>query len=108
MTVATNAVIIDDEIHAIQQLTIVCQHAGIEVLASETNPLKTIDLIRSEKSDLVFWDLETPQRDGIIINLQYLRKVDRKRKSVTLSSNDLEIDLKYSRLYVKGFTDAIR
>ncbi len=65
MRAKTTAIIIDDEPAAIQKLEIELKCAGIDVLVSTTNPLQAVDIIKEKNPDLVFLDVQMPQKSGI-------------------------------------------
>ncbi len=72
MTGITRAVIIDDEPEAIQKLKIELARIGnISVVKSTTNPLNTLEIIKDKKPDLVFLDVQMPQKNG----LEVLREI---------------------------------
>ncbi len=66
MTMPTKFIIIDDEPLAIQ---IIEGHAAqipdLELVASFQNPMEAFELLRTEKIDLVFLDIEMPLLSGI-------------------------------------------
>lgn len=59
-------VVIDDEPDAIEELL---EHLdkipGMEVIASSTNPLKGLEIVRREKPDVVFLDIEMDNLNGM-------------------------------------------
>lgn len=62
---STGAIIVDDELSAIQRLSIECERLKVDVLGTTTNPLETIDLLKKLKPDLLFLDVQMPQKSGI-------------------------------------------
>ena len=68
-----NALIIDDEINAIESLRweIANFCKDVTVLDTFTNPIEAISAINYLKPDLVFLDIEMPQLDGF----QLLKKL---------------------------------
>ena len=60
-----SSIIIDDEINVRQRLEdLLDKFEHIELLASEGNPQKGIDLVLEHKPDLVFIDVEMPRMNG--------------------------------------------
>ncbi|MDE3741996.1 LytR/AlgR family response regulator transcription factor [Maribacter polysaccharolyticus] len=61
-----NCIIIDDEPLAIEVLSGYCKKLGfIEEIGSFTNPLDAITVIKEQKVDLIFCDIEMPQLSGL-------------------------------------------
>lgn len=59
-------IIIDDEPLAIDVLKDYCHKMDfVELVGSYTNPLEAISVIKTEKIDLIFCDIEMPQINGI-------------------------------------------
>jgi two-component system response regulator LytT len=69
------ALIIDDEPLARQELLYLLQSAGgIEVLAQGTNGIEAVELIRTQKPDVVFLDVQMPGLDGFAVLKKLLDK----------------------------------
>lgn len=59
-------IIIDDELPAINVLKRYIERIpNLEIVGTETNPLAGIELIRSEKPDVVFMDIQMEEMNGI-------------------------------------------
>src|ERR1700749_3623184 len=60
------AIIIDDEINGVEILQYLIKEncPSIHVIATETNPIKAVDLIEQYKPDVVFLDIEMPNMSG--------------------------------------------
>ncbi len=66
MTMLTKYIIIDDEPLAIQIIEgHAAQIADLELVASFQNPMEAFELLRTEKVDLMFLDIEMPLLSGI-------------------------------------------
>jgi len=69
-----NAILIDDEPLARQELHYLLESAGgVNVLAQGTNGIEAVDLIRSHQPDIVFLDVQMPGLDGFAVIKQLLR-----------------------------------
>lgn len=69
---ALTALIIDDEQLAREELEFLLEAEGdVQVLAHASNGIEAVDLIRSQKPDVVFLDVQMPGLDGFAV----LRKV---------------------------------
>lgn len=64
------SIIIDDEPSAIQRLQIECAALGINVVATSSNPQQTIELLRKHEPNLVFLDVQMPQKSGLEVLLE--------------------------------------
>lgn len=61
-----SCIIVDDEEHAIEILThYVSQTPYLKLAGSTTNPIEGIQLVNSQKIDLVFLDIQMPEITGI-------------------------------------------
>lgn len=70
-----NCIIIDDEPLAINIISSYCEDIGdLNIIATFTNPLKSIELFRKNTIDLVFLDIEMPQITGI----EFVKSIDQK------------------------------
>jgi DNA-binding LytR/AlgR family response regulator len=70
-----NAIIIDDEPLARQELQYLLDHVGgINVLAQGTNGIEAVELIRSHQPDIVFLDVQMPGLDGFAVIKKLLDK----------------------------------
>ncbi len=60
------AILIDDEIHAIENLTILLNDfcEGVEIIATTSSALEGIKLIKQKKPDIVFLDVSMPYGTG--------------------------------------------
>lgn len=60
------AILIDDEVHAIENLTILLNDfcEGVNIVASTTSALEGIKLIKQKKPDIVFLDVSMPHGSG--------------------------------------------
>lgn len=78
MAALLNALIIDDEPLARQELQYLLEAAGdVSVLAQGTNGIEAVDLIRTHKPDVVFLDVRMPGLDGFAV-LKKVLALDRK------------------------------
>ena len=88
----TTCIIVDDEQHAIDVLEhYVKQIPSLQLLASFTNPLQALQLLNSEKVDLLFLDIQMPEISG----LDFIRAI-RGRSKVILTTA-------YSEFVSEGF-----
>ena len=72
---ALRAVIVDDEVLARQELSFLLEDAGdVEVLATGSNGIEAVDLIRTHKPDVVFLDVQMPGLDGFGVLKRLLDK----------------------------------
>src|SRR5271168_2808760 len=63
-----NAIIIDDEPLARQELLFLLEDAGgVNIVAQGTNGIEAVDLIRSRQPDIVFLDVQMPGLDGFAV-----------------------------------------
>ena len=87
-----NCLIVDDEEHAIKNLV---HHVNevpfLNLIASTTNPLKALELVNSQKIDLIFLDIQMPELSGI-----ELIKTIKGRARVILTTA-------YSEFAIEGF-----
>jgi len=62
----TKVIIVDDELDAINALKSIIEMEPnlYEILATETNPLKAIELIKALEPDVIFLDVEMPELTG--------------------------------------------
>jgi DNA-binding LytR/AlgR family response regulator len=61
-----NCLIVDDEQHAIDILThYVSQTPQLNLVGSTTNPIEALQLVTTQKADLVFLDIQMPELSGI-------------------------------------------
>lgn len=60
------AILIDDEIHAIENLTILLNDfcEGVEIIGSTTSAIEGIKLVKQKKPDIVFIDVSMPYGSG--------------------------------------------
>jgi two-component system LytT family response regulator/two-component system response regulator LytT len=68
MAAPLNAIIIDDEPLARQELLYLLENAGdVHILAQGTNGIEAVDLIRTHAPDIVFLDVQMPGLDGFAV-----------------------------------------
>lgn len=61
-----NCIIVDDEQHAIDILThYVAQTPQLTLVGSTTNPIEALQLVTTQKAELVFLDIQMPELSGI-------------------------------------------
>jgi two-component system, LytTR family, response regulator len=61
-----NCLIVDDEQHAIDILThYVSQTPQLNLVGSTTNPIEALQLVTTQKAELVFLDIQMPELSGI-------------------------------------------
>jgi DNA-binding LytR/AlgR family response regulator len=61
-----NCIIVDDEMDAIDVLTHYVKQAPIlKLVTSTTNPLEALQIVATQKIDLIFLDIQMPQLSGI-------------------------------------------
>lgn len=91
-----NAIIIDDEINAIESLRweIANFCKDVRILDTFTNPIEAISAINYLKPDLVFLDIEMPQLDGF----QLLKKLH-------YTDFDLIITTAYNQYAIQAFKE---
>src|ERR1700686_4640759 len=67
-TSVLNAIIVDDEPLARQELLYLLEDAGgVNILAQGTNGIEAVELIRSHQPDIVFLDVQMPGLDGFAV-----------------------------------------
>ena len=83
-----NAIIIDDELNAINVLEQLLDYVGsVKVIAKETNPNKGLRQIIIHKPDVVFLDIDMPEKNGISL-LKELRELNIDIKVIIVSSHE--------------------
>ena len=88
----TTCIIVDDEQHAIDVLEhYIKRIPSLQLLASFTNPLQALELLNSQKVDLLFLDIQMPEISG----LDFIRAI-RGRSKVILTTA-------YSEFVTEGF-----
>ncbi|HEX8315065.1 MAG TPA: response regulator, partial [Flavisolibacter sp.] len=61
-----NCLIVDDEQHAIDILVhYVSQTPFLHLAASTTNPIEALQIVNTQKIDLIFLDIQMPELTGI-------------------------------------------
>src|SRR6195952_3323527 len=61
-----NCLIVDDEQHAIDILVhYVSQTPFLHLVATATNPMEALQIVNSQKCDLIFLDIQMPEISGI-------------------------------------------
>lgn len=62
------AVVVDDEPSSREAvLTMLAEHAGIEIVGEATNGREAVDVIRATRPDLLFLDIQMPDHDGFSV-----------------------------------------
>lgn len=88
----TNCLIVDDEQHAIDIiLHYIAQTPGLKVVASTTNPIEALQIVATQKVDLVFLDIHMPQLSGI----DFIKAVNGKCKIILTTA--------YSEFALEGY-----
>jgi two-component system LytT family response regulator len=69
----TKIIIVDDEFDAIDALTSIIEMEPdlYEIMATETNPVKAVELINELKPDVIFLDIEMPELTGFDMLRQF-------------------------------------
>jgi two-component system, LytTR family, response regulator len=63
-----NCIVIDDECHAVEVMeTFIAQTSWLNLMASTTDPLRGVELIREQRPDLVFLDINMDTLTGLDI-----------------------------------------
>lgn len=87
-----NCLIVDDEQHAIDIiLHYVSQTPGLKVVAHTTNPIEALQVVATQKVDLVFLDIHMPQVSGI----DFIKAVNGKCKIILTTA--------YSEFALEGY-----
>lgn len=87
-----NCIIVDDEQHAIDILEhYVAQTPYLHLVGSTTNPLKGLNLVATEKVDLVFLDIQMPELTGI----DFIKTLNGKAKVILTTA--------YSEFALEGY-----
>lgn len=74
-----NCIIVDDEQHAIEILThYVKQTPHLNLVATTTNPIEGLQIVSSQKVDLVFLDIQMPELSG----MDFIKATDGKTKVI--------------------------
>ena len=74
-----NSIIVDDEQHAIDILThYVQQTPFLHLAGSNTNPIEALQLVATQKIDLVFLDIQMPEISGI----DFIKAINGKAKVI--------------------------
>ena len=74
-----NCIIVDDEQHAIDILThYVGQTPFLNLVGSSTNPIEALQLVSSQKVELVFLDIQMPELSGI----DFIKAINGKAKVI--------------------------
>jgi two-component system, LytTR family, response regulator len=88
----TTCIIVDDEQHAIDVLEHhIKQIPSLQLLASFTNPLQALELLNSQKVDLLFLDIQMPEISG----LDFIRAIQGRSKVILTTA--------YSEFVTEGF-----
>ena len=87
-----NCIIVDDEQHAIDILVhYVNQTPLLNLITTATNPLEALQIIATQKIDLIFLDVEMPDLSGI----DFVRAINGKTKVILTTA--------YSEFALEGF-----
>lgn len=74
-----NCIIVDDEQHAIDILVhYVNQTPYLHLVGSSTNPIEALDMVGTQKVDLVFLDIQMPELSGI----DFIKAINGKAKVI--------------------------
>jgi DNA-binding LytR/AlgR family response regulator len=88
----TTCIIVDDEQHAIDVLEhYIKRIPSLQLLASFTNPLQALELLNSQKVDLLFLDIQMPEISG----LDFIRAIQGQSKVILTTA--------YSEFVTEGF-----
>lgn len=87
-----NCIIVDDEQHAIDILVhYVSQVPHLNLAGSTTNPMEALQLVASQKIDLVFLDVQMPELSGI----DFIKAINGKAKVILTTA--------YSEFALEGY-----
>lgn len=87
-----NCIIVDDEQHAIDILVhYVNQTPLLNLITTATNPLEALQIIATQKIDLIFLDIQMPELSGI----DFVRAINGKTKVILTTA--------YSEFALEGF-----
>jgi two-component system, OmpR family, response regulator len=99
MTRLTSVLVIDDNVHDLEFITLAFQaHGGVDV-TGEMKPVTALNRIRAEKPDLVVLDIKMPDLDGFTV-LAMLREEGNPVPVVMCTGSALQKDV--DRAYAKG------
>src|SRR5215469_9136024 len=99
-----NLLIIDDDANTLASLARAFRLAGHEATVCD-NPLRALDLVRSEKFDLIFSDVVMPGMDGLTL-LEQIRAAGVKTPVVMMSGQaHIEMAVKATRLGALDFLE---
>ena len=88
--------VIDDEQHAIDILIhYISQTSYLELVSSTTKPVEALQIVATQKIDLVFLDIQMPDLSGI----DFIKAIDGKAKVILTTA--------YSEFAVEGFDLAV-
>ena len=74
-----NCIIVDDEQHAIDILThYVAQTPFLNLVGTSTNPIEALQLVTTQKTELVFLDIQMPELSGI----DFIKAINGKAKVI--------------------------
>ena len=74
-----NCIIVDDEQHAIDILVhYVAQTPQLHLVGTATNPIEALQLVSTQKADLVFLDIQMPELSGI----DFIKAINGKAKVI--------------------------
>lgn len=87
-----NCLIVDDEQHAIDILThYVSQTPYLQLAGTSTNPIEALQVVASQKIDLIFLDIQMPEISGI----DFIKAINGKSKVILTTA--------YSEFAIEGF-----
>ena len=88
----TNCLVVDDEQHAIDiMLHYIGQTPGLHVVAATTNPIEALQVVATQKVDLVFLDIHMPELSGI----DFIKAINGKCKVILTTA--------YSEFALEGY-----
>src|SRR5205085_3347147 len=87
-----NCIIVDDEQHAIDILVhYVSQVPHLDLVATTTNPMEALQVVASQKIDLIFLDVQMPELSGI----DFIKAINGKAKVILTTA--------YSEFALEGY-----
>src|SRR5919112_1246779 len=87
-----NCIIVDDEQHAIDILIhYVGQTPFLNLVGSTTNPVEALEMVTTQKADLVFLDIQMPELSGI----DFIKAIHGKAKVILTTA--------YSEFALEGY-----
>ncbi|HWJ30307.1 MAG TPA: response regulator, partial [Flavisolibacter sp.] len=87
-----NCIIVDDEQHAIDILVhYIKQTPYLNLVAATTNPIEALQIVATQKTDLVFLDIQMPELSGI----DFIKAINGKAKVILTTA--------YSEFALEGY-----